>query len=107
MEKYKEFITLNQKNEHKFRLQPVRDIYLGSEGLSGNEFLRQGNAGELLYFEIIAVLILIISLANYILLTRAGVAEKVMNLGTRKAFGASHGERSKGLFCWNPTWLFS
>jgi putative ABC transport system permease protein len=90
MEKYKEFITLNQKNEHKFRLQPVREIYLGSEGLTGNEFLRQGNAGELLYFKIIAIMVLIISLANYILLTRAGVAEKVINLGTRKAFGASH-----------------
>jgi putative ABC transport system permease protein len=92
MEKFKEFITLEQKKENKFKLQPVRDIYLDSEGLSGNQFLRQGNPGELVYFEIIAVLILTISLANYILLTRAGVAEKVMNLGTRKAFGASRGK---------------
>lgn len=91
MEKYKELITLQNKNENRFRLQPVMEVYLGSEGISGNQFLRQGNPGELLYFEIITILILAIALANYILLTRAGVSEKLMNLGTRKAFGASRG----------------
>ena len=92
MEKYKEFLVIENKNELHYRLQPVSEIYLGSEGFSGNNFLRLGNPGELVYYEVISLMILIISLANYILLTRAGVAERIFSLGTRKAFGASHGK---------------
>lgn len=92
MEKYKEMIILENKNELHYRLQPVSEIYLSSEGISGNQFLRQGNPDELVYYEVISLLILIISLANFVLLTRAGVAERTMNIGTRKAFGASGGK---------------
>lgn len=92
MEKYKEFLVMENKNELSYKLQPVSEIYLGSSGITGNQFLRQGNARELLYYEVISVIILIISLSNYILLTRAGFAERIMNLGTRKAFGASSGK---------------
>ncbi|HLP73808.1 MAG TPA: ABC transporter permease, partial [Bacteroidales bacterium] len=90
MEKYKEFLTVEKKEEMHFRLQPVSEIYLHSEGISGNQYLRQGNPRELIYYEVISLLILIISLSNYVLLTRAGVAQRIFNLGTRKVFGASH-----------------
>lgn len=92
MEKYKEFIVTENKSELPYRLQPVSELYLGSAGISGNQFLRQGNPRELLYYEVISVIILFISLSNYILLTRAGFAERIMNLGARKAFGASNGK---------------
>ena len=92
MEKYKEHLAIENKSELHFRLQPVAEIYLRSDGISVSQLLRQGNQGELIYYEVISLMILIISLANYILLTRAGVAERVLNLGTRKAFGASHGK---------------
>lgn len=92
MEKFKELITLENKSELHYRLQPVSDIYLSSEGISGNQLLRQGNPDELIYYEVISMLILIISLANFILLTRAGVAERTLNMGTRKVFGASRGK---------------
>jgi putative ABC transport system permease protein len=90
--KYKDLINIDNKEEIKFRLQPVKDIYLGSSDIGGNLFLRQGNSEELKYYEAIAILILIISIANYILLTRAGISEKMHELGTRKVFGASFGE---------------
>jgi len=90
IEKYKEFIQTGDKEEMHFRLQPVSEIYLGSGELNGVYFLRRGNPGELKYFEIISLIILLISIANYVLLARAGVSEKVHQMGTRKVFGASH-----------------
>ncbi len=57
--------------------------------LPSAQFLRQGNPEELRYYEAIALLILFISIANYILLARAGVSERSHELGTRKVFGAS------------------
>ncbi len=92
MEKYKEFITLDNKDELHFRLQPVADIYLGSEDINGGFYLRRGNREELKYYEAISILILIISIANYILLSRAGFSERIHELGTRKVFGASNGK---------------
>lgn len=92
LEKYKEFITLENRDELKFTLQPVTQIYMNSEEITANYYLRQGNRSELVYYEVISFLVLVISLANYILLTRAGVVDRVLNLGTRKAFGASHGK---------------
>ena len=64
---------------------------MGSGDLIGSQFFRQGNPEELKYYEAIALLILFISIANYILLARAGVSERVHELGTRKVFGASQG----------------
>jgi len=95
-ERYKEFITQEDKDKIHFSLQPVSEIYLGSEDISGSWFLRRGNPGELKYYEAISILILLISLANYILLARSGVAEKMHELGTRKVYGASRG-RIRGL----------
>lgn len=92
MEKYKEFLTMENKNELHYKLQPVSEIYLRSQGISGNQFLRQGNPQELVYYEVISLMILIISLANYVLMTRAGVADRIHDLGTRKVFGASYGK---------------
>jgi len=89
MEKYKEFLKVENKDELHYRLQPVADIYLGSEEITGNYFLRRGNSEELKYYEAISILILVISIANYILLARAGVSDRLHELGTRKVFGAS------------------
>ena len=95
MEKYKEFLSMDNKEELHYRLQPVTDIYLGSEDIAGNYFLRRGNPEDLKYYEIISILILIISIANYILLARASVSERSHELGTRKVYGASCGNIRK------------
>ena len=92
MEKYREMINVDNKDELKFSLQPVTEIYFGSAEINGNQFVRQGNAEELKYYEAVSILILIISITNFILLTRASIAEKVHELGTRKVFGASYSE---------------
>jgi putative ABC transport system permease protein len=95
MEKYMEFLTVENKDELHYRLQPVADIYLGSGDITGNYFLRRGNPEDLKYYEVISILILIISIANYILLARAGISERAHELGTRKVFGASFGNIRK------------
>jgi len=91
MQKYKELIANPGQDTLRFNLQPVADIYLGSEDITGSFFLRRGNADELKYYEIISLMILLISLANFVLLARAGVSERTRELGTRKVYGASHG----------------
>ncbi len=89
MEKYREFIPNERKDSLSFKLQPVTEIYLGSGDITGSLYLRRGNREELKYYEIISVLILLISIANYVLLARASVSERMHELGTRKVFGAS------------------
>lgn len=89
MEKYKEFITVENEDELHYSLQPLADIYLGSQDITGNYFLRRGNPEDLRYYEIISIFILVISIANYILLARAGISERTRELGTRKVYGAS------------------
>jgi putative ABC transport system permease protein len=91
MDKYKEFLGNPDKEKLEFRLQPVADIYLGSGEISASQYLRRGNPEELGYYEAIAFLILFISIANYILLSRAVVSDRGHELGVRKVFGASHG----------------
>lgn len=90
MEGFKEYLTIDNNDDLHYRLQAVDDIYLGSEDITGAYFLRQGNPEELKYFIAISVLILIVSLANHILLSRAGISDRVREIGTRKVYGASY-----------------
>lgn len=92
MDKYREFSLRENKNELHYMLQPVANIYLNPEEVNSNQYLRQGNRSELIYYEVISVMILLISVANYVLLTRAGVSDRMLNLGTRKAYGATSGK---------------
>ncbi len=86
--KYKELMD-NEDIKDLETPQPVSDIYLKSENLGGARFWRVGNANELKYYEAISILVLLISALNYILLTRAGISERLHEIGTRKVFGAS------------------
>ncbi len=73
-----------------FDLQPVKDIHLKSGSFNqGYIFERLGNANELKYYWAISFLILLISVTNYILLTRASTSDRFRELGTRKVLGAS------------------
>jgi putative ABC transport system permease protein len=90
MERYKELPTEKYFKELKYSLQPVNEIYLKSVGLTGgNTAVRSGNANELKYFWLISLIILLISVTNYIFLTRAATSDRLRELGTRKVLGAS------------------
>jgi putative ABC transport system permease protein len=92
MERYMEFIESENKDELQFKLQPVSEIYLGSRNIGGVYYLRQGNPEELKYYEAISIMILLMSITNYVLLARAGVSDRIHEMGTRKVFGASQGK---------------
>jgi putative ABC transport system permease protein len=90
LEKYRELFKDEKTKKLTFYLQPVADTYLRSGGYTGgNEFFRVGNANELKYYWSIAFLILLISITNYIFLTRAATSDRLRELGTRKVLGAS------------------
>ncbi|MBI9067086.1 MAG: FtsX-like permease family protein [Salinivirgaceae bacterium] len=86
------FINLQKDEKYKsmaYSLQPVADIYLKSNDITGNVFTRQGNANELKYYILIAALILFIAIINYIFLTRAKINGRLKEMGAKKALGAS------------------
>ena len=90
MQKYTELISLEWAKKLKYDLQPVRDIYLKSDGyLKYFHFFRAGSASELKYYWSISFLILLISVTNYIFLTRASTSDRLREMGTRKVLGAS------------------
>jgi putative ABC transport system permease protein len=95
IEKYKALINNERTKDFNYSLQPVTDIYLGSGSTGGSPFCRAGNPTELKYYEAISLLILLISIINYVLLTRAGITDRLREIGTRKAFGASYGKIRK------------
>jgi putative ABC transport system permease protein len=91
MQKYTELLKHDETKKIKFSLQPVSDIYLDYGGLvSGYEFARIGNNTQLKYYWSISLLILLISVTNYIFLTRASTTDRLREIGARKVLGASH-----------------
>jgi|GEM_PF-637786 putative ABC transport system permease protein len=96
MGKYQELKKDENAKKDKFMLQPVNEIYLGSNGLTGFQTsVRSGNANELKYYWAISFLILLISVINYIFLTRAATSDRLRELGTRKVLGASRNSLQK------------
>jgi putative ABC transport system permease protein len=88
MQKYSELIVNKNGRKLKYSLQPVHEIYLKSSGLTGGDYaVRVGNANEIKYYWAISFLILLISVINYIFLTRAATAGRLRELGTRKVLG--------------------
>jgi putative ABC transport system permease protein len=96
MQKYTEHIKDEKYKSLKYSLQPVKEIYLNS---SNNKdyftFFRAGNSSQLKYYWAISFVILLISAANYIFLTRASASGRLRELGTKKALGASQYSLSK------------
>jgi putative ABC transport system permease protein len=86
---YRELLNRQDAQENSFSLQPVTDIYLKSGTEGASLFCRSGNPQELKYYEIISLIILMISVTNYILLARAGAIDRLKELGTRKVLGAT------------------
>ncbi|HUX94938.1 MAG TPA: FtsX-like permease family protein [Bacteroidales bacterium] len=90
MGKYNDLLSDQNLKEWKYSLQPVNEIYLNSAGLTGggNPAVKIGNSNELKYYWSISFLILLISVINYIFLTRASTSDRFRELGTRKVLGA-------------------
>ena len=88
-DQYRELLNRPNAEENNYSLQPVTDIYLRSGTAGASQFCRSGNPEELKYYEAISIIILLISVTNYILLARAGATDRIRELGTRKVLGAT------------------
>lgn len=87
LQKYKQRFEGESKKEQAFSLQAATDVYLQSEEIS-DVYSRRGNANELKYYIAIALFILIISIFNYIFLTKAKMEGRLKEFGVKKALGA-------------------
>jgi len=76
------------KERFVYRLQPLKDLYLGSDQLNGH-LGRRGSAVNLWIFSAIALLILIIATVNYILMGTAQAVKRIKEISMRKVVGAN------------------
>ncbi len=77
-------------NAWSLYLQPIKDVYLGSQG-SGNNLGPIGNAGSLRLFSTLGVFILILSCINFMNLSTARAATRAKEVGIRKVLGSGKG----------------
>ena len=70
----------------EFMLQPLTDIYLNEQ--IGNEYEGHGNVKYAYVLSTIAILVLIISCINYIMLTTGRTIQRIREVGMRKVLGA-------------------
>ncbi len=80
------YIYSDQKDKEKLRLQPLTDIYLGSEGYIGN--LESGNNQLIYLLSVLAIFILVLAWTNYINLSTARSLERAREVGIRKVLGS-------------------
>lgn len=87
LQEYSDRFEADSKKEKAFSLQAATDVYLQSEEI-GDVYSRRGNVNELKYYIAIALFILIISVFNYIFLTKAKMEGRLKEFGIKKALGA-------------------
>jgi putative ABC transport system permease protein len=87
LQRYKQRFEGESKKEQAFSLQAATDVYLQSGEIS-DVYSRRGSANELMYYIAIALFILIISVFNYIFLTKAKMEGRLKEFGVKKALGA-------------------
>lgn len=84
-------LDLSGGNFYRFRLQPVSDIHLYSDGFSP----QLGENGDIRYvrlFALIAFFIFVIALVNFVNLSTARSANRAKEVGVRKVLGSMKGQ---------------
>ena len=87
-DKYLGDIMMKYNWHYNFILQPLTDIHLKSPGFT-EERAVPGNIRTVYFLTLIAILILVIALINYINLSTSKSIEREREVGLRKAAGAS------------------
>ncbi len=90
LQKYSEHFKEENEKQKSYALQPVTDIYLKSKDIGGDLFSRRGDANELKYYIAIALLILLIAMANYTFLYKAQMKSRMKEIGAQKSLGATN-----------------
>jgi putative ABC transport system permease protein len=85
-----ELKNLGQNSHYHYLLQNLSKVYLGSENI-GNAGIK-GNTKNIKLFITIALLIILVASANYIILSTSVSSERMKEIGLRKTFGANNRE---------------
>ena len=95
-ERISEFVKSHVKQDYfyKFELQSLARIHLYSNNLTDDIALK-GDLEHIYLFGIIATLILLIAIINYIILATAGSLKRTKEIGLRKVIGANRAKIMK------------
>jgi putative ABC transport system permease protein len=83
-----------QKEYESAKLVPLKKIYFSKFMLFGNDYLVSGDKRKVLILAMVAVLVLVIALVNFINISSSQWLEKIKQTGIRKVMGA----RQSGIF---------
>lgn len=84
-------LDLSGGNFYRFRLQPVTDIHLHSDGISP-QLSENGDIRYVQLFALIAFFIFVIALVNFVNLSTARSANRAKEVGVRKVLGSMKGQ---------------
>lgn len=91
--KFKEFLVTNMGEEiggnRILHLQPLDEIYLGSDLRNASEDMRTGNRAYIFGLSAVAFFLLIIACFNYMNLSTAQALRRSKEVGVRKTLGAA------------------
>jgi putative ABC transport system permease protein len=88
---YKQFPEDIQKEYNKAMLNPFRNLYFSGISLSGDNYLHSGEKKKVMILSLVATLVLIIALINFINITSSQWRNKIKQTGIMKVIGAKHG----------------
>lgn len=89
-EKFTDFIRsqISKDYQSSFELQALKDVHLFSDHLI-SDVENKGNRDHIYLFGVIAILILLIAIINYIILSTTRSLKRVKEIGLRKVIGAN------------------
>ncbi len=82
-------LKIYQKIHDQIELQPISNIYLHSDDIQDAEYTKKGNTKLILLLATIAILILVLSIFNYINYSIAQHQSQIKCIGIRKTYGAA------------------
>ncbi len=90
----KKIIALFPENDQekyaKLKLNPLKKIYLSKFALGGTNYLQCGDKRKVMILMMVAALVLMIALVNFINISSSQWIEKIRQTGVQKVFGAGH-----------------
>ncbi|HET6557442.1 MAG TPA: ABC transporter permease [Prolixibacteraceae bacterium] len=79
----------DQANQLAFKLNLFKKVYFSNFSISGSNYLRCGNKREVMILMMVAALVLVIALVNFINISSSQWLEKIRQTGVLKVIGAN------------------
>ena len=77
-----------QKDYSNAKLMPLQQVYLSKLDIFGNKYLRHGDKRKIMILVLVAVLVLMIALVNFINISSSQWLDKIKQTGVMKIMGA-------------------